>query len=295
MKIRLHKIALLGMVLCLLSACTESRVDFGEQYKKILYIVNSKGMLFTGEHHYGGDDNYILVSVYCASSEPIKHDMTVTLAVDEHALDSLNKKTALGNPLYVDKVMLPEANYTLSDPVVTIKANHQYGTLRIPLKTDGLNADINYTLPLTIVSDSEGYEVNPELKSIVYEVKMVNGYSGQFTGSSTELPKTIRSAMPYLQALSANTVRMPVHTLESEVQHLNTNFMVLTIAADSATVSISPWANAQVTDLGKSTYDKKKQRFVLNYSFTDKDGKILNIEEKIVNIEAVGDDDDIMN
>lgn len=291
MKIRLYKANLLGIVLCLLSACTESKVDFGEQYKKVLYIVNSKGMLFTGEHHYGGKDNYMLVSVYCASSEPIKHDITVTLAVDKHALDSLNEKTALGNPLYVDKVMLPEANYTLPEPVVTIKANQQYGTLRIPLKTDGLNSDVNYTLPLTIVSNSEGYEVNPELRSIVYEVKVVNGYSGKFSGSSIELPKTIRSVQPDLQAMSANSVRMPIHTLESEVQNLPTNFMILTIANDSTAVSIKPWANANVTDLGNSTYDKKKHRFVLNYSFTDKDGKTLSIEEKIVNIDAILDDD----
>lgn len=62
--------------------------------------------------------------------------------------------------------------------------------------------------------------------------------------------------------------------------------MLLTIGADSTSVTIKPWLDAQITDLGKSTYDKKRQSFYLRYSYTDADGKTFDIEEKITNLDA---------
>lgn len=290
------KINLIGVILLLFASCSESKVDFGEQYKKTLYIVNSRGMLYTGEHAFGAENNTMDFSVYCASSKPIDGAVKVTLKLDSYALDSLNKKNALGNPLYVDIMLLPETNYQLEDPTVVIGKHEQYGVLKVKFNMDGLNPDLRYALPFSIVSNDADFEVNPELRTMVYEVKSINGYSGDYSGNSTELPNTIRAAQPKLQALSSNTVRMPIHTLSSEaVKDLDTNFMVLTIAEDSTTVSIKPWANAKVTDLGDSSYDKKRQSFVLNYSFMNSDGKILNIKEKITNLNAppIEDDEEI--
>lgn len=284
-------IAIILLAVCL-GACSESKVDFGEQYKKTLYIVNSRDMLYVGEHSYGSENNFIKISVYCASTEPVKSDLRVKLRIAPEALDSLNRKSALGNPLYVDKVLLPESNYELSNTEVTIAAGSQYGVLRIPLHPAGLDADISYALPVTIESNSMEYEVNPELQTMVYEVKMINGFSGEYAGSSIELPKTIRSVQPVLKAMSANTVRLPIHTLSSEVKYLNTNFMLLTVGADSTSVAISPWAEAQVTDLGGSTYDRKTKRYVLNYSFKNENGDIIRIEEKIQNLEVPDTDDE---
>lgn len=289
MKMKIFAIALLLMGL---GACSESKVDFGEQYKKTLYIVNSRDMLYVGEHFYGVKDNDMTISVYCASTEPIKSDLQVKLRVDPMALDSLNKKSAQGNPLYIDKVLLPESHYELKEQSVTILAGQQYAVLHIPLQTEGLDADVSYALPISIESNSEDYEVNPELKTMVYEIKMVNGFSGEFAGSSIELPKTVRSVQPVLKALSGNKVRMPIHTLSSEMAYIDTNFMVLTIGADSTSVSIAPWEQAQVTDLGGSTYDKKAQRYVLHYEFTDSDGEVIQVEEKIVNLNAENTDDE---
>ena len=62
--------------------------------------------------------------------------------------------------------------------------------------------------------------------------------------------------------------------------------MLLTIGADSTSVTIKPWLDAQITDLGKSTYDKTRQSFYLRYRYTDADGKTFDIEEKITNLDA---------
>lgn len=53
-------------------------------------------MLYVGEHAYGSENNSMSFSVYCASSEPIKSDLTVQLAINPNALDSLNKKVHWG-------------------------------------------------------------------------------------------------------------------------------------------------------------------------------------------------------
>ncbi len=292
MMMKNYKITLSGLMLLLLMACSDANVDFGEQYKKTLYIVKSRDMLYSEECKFGEEKNSISFAVYCAGTEPIKSDITVKLRVVPEALDSLNRMRALGNPLYVDKVLLPDANYTLEDPTVTIKAGHQYAVLNVPFKSTGLDPDKQYVLPLKIVSNSGNFDVNRELNTMIYEIKMINGYSGEFSGSSMELPKTIRSVQPILKAMSESVLRMPIHTLQSDVTFLQTNFMLLTVANDSTTVTITPWKDSNVRDLGGSTYDRVKRRFDLHYTFTDGDGDELTIYEKIVNLNAPKEDEE---
>ncbi|MDP4205407.1 MAG: DUF1735 domain-containing protein [Bacteroidota bacterium] len=287
MKIEKYKSSLFGLMMILITACSsDSYVDFGEQYQKVVYLVNSRDMLYTEEYMYGKEDNSMSFSAYCGGTEAIKNDLIVKLRRAPEALDSLNHIESLGNPLYVDKVLLPKSNYTFTDSTITIKAGKTYGVLKVPFVTTGLDPDKQYVLPLKIVSNSEGYDINKELNTLIYEVKMINGFSGDYSGSSTELPKTIRSVQPVLKAMSKNTVRMPIHTLSDEVTNLDTNFMLLTIADDSTTVTITPWGNAKVIDLGGSTYDKVKQSFELHYSFTNGGGTVYTITEKIVNLDA---------
>jgi len=293
MKIEKYIIYLFVLIAVLLTSCSNDDTDFGEQYKKTIFFVNSQGMLYTDTCACGENDNVLTYSVYCASSEPIKSDLTITLSRMPEALDSLNHLQSLGNPLYVPKVLMPEINYTFEDSVVTIKAGQQYGLLKVPYIMTGLDPDQQYALPLKIVSNSQGYDVNKDLNIIIIQIKRINGYSGEFSGCSIELPNSIiRSVVPVLEAMSANTLRMPIHTLSSDVTFHDTNFMILKIAGDSTAVTIEPWMNAIVTDLGGSTYDKKKLYFDLNYSFTDSLGREFIIHEKIGNMEYKDDGDD---
>lgn len=289
MRINSYLKAVLIIAIIMLTAC-ENSVNFGEQYKKTLYIVNSSNLLFKDKHNFSEQDDFINISVYCAGTEATKEDVTVKLGMNIHLLDSINKVNAMANPLYVNKTLLPEANYTLTNPTTTIKAGEEYGSLKVPFTFDGLNPDSSYVLPLKIESNSRNYDVNPQLSTILYELVMINDYSGDYTGSSTELPKTVRSVQPTLKAMSANVVRMPIHTLRSDVTDLGTNFMLLTVAPDNKNVSITPWKNAKVKDLGGSIYNSKKMYFHLNYSFIDKNGKDVIVQEKITNLEYEKDE-----
>jgi hypothetical protein len=261
-------------------------VDFGEQYKKTVYIVNGNNLLYTGEHFFGAEDDKIVISVYCASSEPITHDLKVQLILDTHALDSLNAYNLLVDPESIDKVLLPSTNYQLSDNTVIIQSGKQYGTLDIPFSFTGLDPDIAYALPVSIVSNDAGYDINRNIQSIVYEIKMMNQFSGNFSGSSSTSPTDIVGVQPVLKAMSYNTARMPVHNLADESSDLNTNYMLLTVD-ENGSVRISPWMFASVTDLGGSTYDFEKQIFDLNYKFND-----LVINTVITNINAPNTEED---
>jgi hypothetical protein len=269
----------------MLCASCSNDVDFGEQYKKTIYIVNSNEMLYTGEHLFGTENDEIVISVYCASSEPITDDVRVRLKIDRYAMDSLNAKKLLVDAAYIDKVMLPESAYRLEgEPYLTIEAGHQYGTLRVPFDFSGLNPDIPYALPFTLVANSAGYEIIRELQSIVYEVKMTNRYSGDYSGSSQESATRVIGVQPVLKALSANTVRMPVHNSE-------TDRMILTVAPDGVTVDIRPEGNAKVTDRGGSIYHPEQQRFELYYTYTV-DATTFSVTEIITNINAPKTDED---
>lgn len=268
------------VLLATVAACSAD-VDFGEQYRKTVYIVGSRDMLHEVEHFYETENDRAVISVYCASTEAVRQDLTVTLAVNPHALDSLNARRRLENPMYRDKVMLPASHCRLPDALtVVVRAGRQYGTLEIPVSLTGLDADSAFVLPFSIVSNSEGFAVNPELQHIVYGIKPANRFSGDYAGSSVEAGTAIRSVQPLLKAMSARTLRMPVHNLDAADEYLDTNFMLLTVAADNA-VSIAPWKDADVTDAGGSFYDPALQSFELHYRYGTTD-----VVEKIANILA---------
>lgn len=278
--------ALVFLCLIFVLASCSNDVDFGEQYKKTVYIVNSNDLLYIGEHSFETQNDEISISVYCASTEPIKKDLTVRLKIDRQVLDSLNRLRTLADPNYTSRIMLPESHYQIDgEQYLTIKAGNQYGTLKIPFNPDGLDPTLPYALPVSVISNNADYDINDKLQSIVYEIEMTNNYSGSYNGSSQTSPTSIVGIQPVLKALSKNTIRMPIHDLSDDDENLLTNFMVLTIASDN-TVTITPWGIADVSDLGGSFYDPEAQRFELHYQFTDASAKTKKVTSIIRNIDA---------
>ncbi|MDR1517275.1 MAG: DUF1735 domain-containing protein [Dysgonamonadaceae bacterium] len=272
-----------------LGGCS-SDTDFGEQYKKTLFIVNAT--TFTGDHAFDNAADEIIISVYCSSTEPIKSDLTARLMLDPAILDSINYVNTLSDESYINRVMLPTANYSLPEfPTVTIKAGEQYGTLRIPFNSNGLDPDIFYALPLYLSANDKGYEMNDDLRMMFYQVNMVNDFSGSYNGTSSELPASeterivIKTVQPTLKAMSANIVRMSIHDATSATE----NLMQLEIGSDNS-VRILPWNGSNVLDLGDSRYNPVTMQFELNYRYN---GKVIS--EIITNILAPKTDEDEFN
>lgn len=57
------KLILFSLSAFIFWSCSSEPADFGEQYKKTLYIVNSRDMLYVGEHAYGSENNSMSFSV----------------------------------------------------------------------------------------------------------------------------------------------------------------------------------------------------------------------------------------
>jgi hypothetical protein len=282
----LLNVAVFGSVAGLFPSCN-SDVDFGEQYKKTIYLVHGQDLLYTKEHYYGTENDKLVFSVYCASSETITENVDVVLQIDPHALDSLNARGNLeSGASYISKVMLPDGSYTFPTvATVTVPAGSQYALLEIPFYPTGLNGDVAYALPLTVVSNSRNYDISPEARSVVYEVSLTNKYSGEFVGTSAEAPQVVRPVQPVVKAISVNQVRLPIHDLDGDNQYLDTHFMLLTIAEDGQ-VSIVPWLDADITDLGGNFYDEIRQSYELHYRYTNDSGKMFTVTEKISHVNA---------
>lgn len=267
-------------------------VDYGEQYKKTLYLVNSKDLFYSKDHSYTIDQDTLIVSVYCASSQPIKEDVEVKLKLNFNTFDSVNNARIENDKSYQARTILPESNYAISNLDVTIKAGSQYGLLRIPLKLSNLSPEERYVLPFTIVSNSASYDMNEKLNNLFYEINMVNPYSGLYYGTSKRDQNASNTISVDLKALSNNEVRMPIHNLVSEKEYLETNFMRLVIEdgeePEVKNVKIYSWAKSVVTDLGNSTYNVKEQKFNLNYAYEiggQKNNVVAELTNSLVAVE----------
>ena len=153
-----------------LVACNPE-VNFGEQYKKSIYIVNGNNILYEKEYNFKDEDKTINISVYCGGTLPTPNDIEVKLELDPLLLDSFNIISLKSDPKYVNKTMIPQSNYNLNNPTITIKAGNEYGVLKIPFVLDGLHVDSSYVLPMKIVSNNLNYEVNPKLNKIIFGIK----------------------------------------------------------------------------------------------------------------------------
>lgn len=104
------KLILFSLSAFIFWSCSSERLILVNKYKKTLYIVNSRDMLYVGEHAYGSENNSMSFSIYCCLFRTYQVRPDGSTGNNPNALDSLNKKSALGNPLYIDKKLLPEAN-----------------------------------------------------------------------------------------------------------------------------------------------------------------------------------------
>lgn len=272
----------------LVSSCRKDAVvKFGEQYKKNIYIVHAENIEYVKEHSFEKENDTITLSVYCASSEPISKNVSVLLKKDIQVLDSLNYLNSLSDANYVAKSLLEDTRYNFEEGRATIGSGRQYGLLKIPVNLIGIDVDKEYVLPIRLVGNDAGFDMNSKLSTIGYRPKMINRFSGDFVGSSKiASEKATRSISPLLQAIAKNTVRMPIHNFTDDKEFLATNYMLLTIAENGRSVSILPYKNSSAVDEGGSFYDAELKQFTLNYSFVEGAEKKF-VQAVIKNIDAI--------
>lgn len=179
----------LSLMLLLLAAGTlscEDRNPIGEeQYFKQLYIV--------GSHHtqvvtkfdvaYSAAPQPAYISVAVGGSLNIDHDVAVTVAHDEGAIEWYNNKYMWNQPAKYRK--LDAALYSIPSMTATIKAGQVYARLPFTVTTEALHCDSLYALAFEIASASD-FTIAPADTVLILNFNLVNSYSGTYQLSAVK-------------------------------------------------------------------------------------------------------------
>ncbi len=145
----------------------------------------------------------IQLVVNLASPAPLNKPVTVTLAVQQSAVDAYNTANSTSFTL------LPSADYSVPSLTVTIPAGKREVIVPISINTSLVDPSGLFILPFTIVSGG-GVQVS-NYNSILYQVQAKNIYDGTYvvTGTLTDAANgAITGSYPetvYLETTGAST------------------------------------------------------------------------------------------
>lgn len=280
----------IGALLCLCGACS-NEVDFGEQYKKQVYIVNANlnagiidASLMMEEQAKGS------ITVYCASSEFPNEDIVVHYAIDTAALNAYNlKEYEYATELYMTAI--PAELVTFETETVTIKQGEPYAVLPFTINTAALDPSANNALPITLTNAS-GYEINPELQTCYYRLELDNPYSGEYS-AKVDILGAISSTGSYypmfenavtktLLAAGMSALKVPQATQVAVQEGENPNYftidwnqednsLTLTSPVEGfkmiETLSLAPEYGAEAEEIKVNCYNPETEEFVICYQF----------------------------
>lgn len=270
--------------LFLFSACEKEFYE-KEVYRKIVYIVNSDNMIDFFTHPFTGASTEGFMSLYCSGSLFPDNDINIEIGFDDELIGKYNYIEFENNEAKYVKA-LPSNYFEIPSFSVTIKKGEASVTMPIFVTSEGLSPDTTYVIPLKIISAS-GFEVNPDLSSILYAIKLENAYSGLYrmTGSllkqgDTGMPQQVfkdKTVVP----INRNTCRMFISTESELEENIGSRTVIFSLRSDNSVV-IKEENN--LIDLGGSLYDPERKVFTLNYGFIS-NGTRYEIQEKLVRIE----------
>lgn len=281
---KLSSLLLSIICICCCSACSNS-VDFGEQYKKVVYIVNSNNKEITTTHMIE-EQSRGNIAVYCAGSEFPNHDVKVHFKIDKEAMEDYNQKE-YGEATSRYMTCIPENAVTFDSDEIVIKSGEPTGLLYFTINTTLLDPSVNNTLPLTI-TDASGYEINPDLQTIFYKIQLQTEYSGAYSSQIQYMfggePTATYQLSKELVAAGATKLKIPggVNVTVKEGNDANyfildwdqeTNQVTLTsnVSGFSQLGSIwSPNDEGEYVEIKTNYYNPETKEFILYYTFGGK-------------------------
>lgn len=276
---RIYLLTVLGAI-ALLTSCS-NKVNFGEQYKKVVYIVNSKEPLFYAEHDVTNASKG-KISVYITGSELPSEDIRVSYKVDAQALEEYNKRE------YDDRTnlyfsLIPEDLYSFQTPDITIKKGEPYGLLEFTLNTQALQANKVYILPITIY-DARGIEISENLHTILYVIQIQNEYAGDYMSTYRINGIGQGDIKKKATAISSKKILMPLakasNTSSDDALDANNGYYQITINEDNS-ATLEPYLQSIIhqSKEKQSYYDPDERIFYIYYNIEDKYGDYLPVEE----------------
>ena len=278
----MKKINLIILVsaLWMLAACSNS-VDFGEQYDKIVYIVNSKEVIYYGLHE-PVKESKGSISFYCSGTELPEEDIHIRYKVDSEALAEYNKNE-FGNKTERYFVQVPDQLIQFESDEVVIKKGEEFGCLYFTVDVLSLSPEKLYVLPISIENAGE-YEVNKDGRLILYSLRIQNDYAGDYnsiyevSGNKTPLEKKAI-------ALSVNRILIPLAANTNEASY-ETGYYQIQVEEDN-TVTLWPYLQSEIearTIEGTRTnyYNPDNRTFYLYYNIFNRWGEPTPVQETLI-------------
>lgn len=278
------------MLSLLMTSCDENAQFRGELYKKVIYLLSTDDYTFESEHDLG-EESIGYITAYCAGTQHIDHDVTVTLEPDPDAVGDYNYMYFdLDSSRYAHT--LDASKYSIDSYQTVLRADNEdnYALLPIKIRPDGLSPDSTYFIPLRIKSVSD-YEINPDKQKVLYQIVLRNKYA---TMASTTYYQVTGVEDRHLAAgnvaggisvtrifapLSKNQVRCfagtntynPANVTKAEIDKYA---MTLTINSDNS-ITITPYGSLVVEMLGGAEDNyfavdtRNRYVFHLHYRYKD--------------------------
>ena len=278
MKKRLYFITILASLTALsLSSCLkDSRyytfANVGALVELPLEAYNGVGNLSVNALPIQSTPQIIPVVVNLASPKPLGAPVTVTLALDQAALDAYNTANS------TSYIVPPSNAYSISSFKVTIPAGQHTANLNISVITADLDPSQGYVFPISIV-DGGGQKIS-NYKTLLVSVQPKNAYDGVYSlkgyiHRDADLtlggPFAAGITVP-LATTGANSVSMSqVWASGSETGGVNP--IILTVDPTTNAVTITSLANASLHNIAgyPSRYDPATKTFYLSFIWNGTD------------------------
>lgn len=263
---------ILAAILFLFASCSND-VDYGEQYKKELYIVGSNQNLMYAYHEIGkASPGHI--SVYCTGSELPGEDIHVSYLLDKERLDKFNKNE-YGDDVENYFQMIPEDKITFEQKELMVKKGKEYGLLNFTINTQDLDLTKLYIVPITLTNAS-GYGISETQGSILYVISITNQYQGVYKSTylqeNSDGTGTSGTVVKELRAMTSTLLMVPLAKYSNKNENLDfsTQYYLLNLNADH-TLTIKPYLQSVVEqDPDKeSYYDEESGEFHIFYILRD--------------------------
>lgn len=275
-------IAVLSLVF-LLASCNDDQLFEQEMYKNVVALISSDyHNTFQEVVHLTGEDEIV---AYIAASTGGTHaptqDLIIGLEEDAEPLAQYNWSVFDADERLYAK-SLPTDKYEIVDYQIRIGAGERTGRTMIRLRPDGLSPDSSYFIGLK-ATDVSGVELNPQKRTMLYQVLLKNDYASQadnslytMTGMKNQMAT---AANKQLFPLTHNSVRMVAgnETFQSTEAAIAGNSLILEVDEQNK-VTIKPYKDIQITQIDgdpmypnvfrlEESYGRRTNVFLLSYEY----------------------------
>lgn len=223
------------------------------------------------------------IALNIASPDPLKQDVTVTIAADPSVVATYN--AAHGTTFEA----LPANLFKIESTNITIKAGFRIGRIKVRINFNQFDLSKRYILALSI-TNAPGLIISGNYGKFLWEFVVQNPYEGNYrsTGQITlyngaDVASGVAGVRTWDRTIAATTV--DGSTIQTLIADLGNNFNI-SVGAGNA-VTVSPAATNSftiVTNNGTCTYNPTTRTFTLNYKYFNGSGFLREITQTMVRL-----------